>query len=112
MSMGHPIILDGDDTYYIPVTKPSLLIGAISAVNEAAIDAETTLTFSDGTTTIGTITIANAAAEGTIDKLAFDSTSLGKVEINEDTPLVIAVAGGSTNVEIALSLDFSEFHSY
>lgn len=106
------IIFDGDDTYYIPVVKPCLLTKAVSCVNEAAIDAETTLTFSDGTSTIGVITIANLAAEGTIDKLVLDATTKGKVELNEDTPLVVVVAGGSTNVEIALAAMFSDYHSY
>lgn len=103
-------ILDGDDTYYIPIPIASRVVKGVTINNEQAIDAETTLTLSDGTTTIGVFTIANLSAEGAVDHLVLDATSLGKVELGPNTPLVAVLAGGSTNVEIAMSLIMDEFH--
>jgi len=103
-------ILDGDDAYYIPVPVPARIIKCYTCVNEAAIDAETTLTITDGTTTVGVVTIANAAAQGTMDEIVFDTTSLGKVLFGPDTPIVATLAGGSSNVEVAVGLIMDEFH--
>jgi hypothetical protein len=102
--------LDGDDTYYIAVPLAGRISVAVSAVNEHAIDAQTTITISDGTTTIGVITIANLSAEGTMDSIVFDGTSLGKVLVGPTKPIVAVVAGGSTDVEISLSMLIDEFH--
>ena len=82
----------------------------MTTVNEQAIDAATTVTLSDGTTTIGVITIANLSAEGTVDSIVFDGTSLGKVLVGPAKPIVAVLAGGSTNVEICLSMLIDEFH--
>lgn len=103
-------ILDGDDAYYIAVPLNGRVVAAVTTVNEAAIDAATTVTLTDGTTTIGVITIASPSAEGTVDTIVFDSTSQGKVLVGPAKPIVATLAGGSSNVEICLSILIDEFH--
>ena len=104
-------ILDGDDVYYIPVPVTGRVVLCTTCVNEAAIDAATTLTLTDGTNTIGVVTIANTSAEGTVDQIVLDATTKGKVEVGPSTPIVATLAGGSSNVEIAVCIVIDEFHA-
>lgn len=104
-------ILDGDDTYYIPVPVTGRVVKVVTVNNEQATDAATTLTLSDGTTTIGVVTIASGAAEGEVDNIVLDSTSLGKVEVGPELPIKAVLAGGSTGIEIAVSIVIDTFHA-
>lgn len=104
------LYLDDDDAFMIPIPVPGRVCKAVSVVNDATIDAETTITLSDGTTTIGAITVAAASVEGTVDSIVFDSTSLGKVEVAPDTPLVVTMSGGATTPEIMVTVMIDEFH--
>lgn len=99
------------DTYYIPLDKTCRLVDAISVVDtETVATADKTITLSDGTNTIGVITVADASAEGTVDRIVLDSTTKGKVALDADTPLKIVVAG-SGNGEFEVTFVFDEFHA-
>jgi hypothetical protein len=99
------------DTYYVAVPKTCRVVGAVSVVDtEALTGSAGTITLSDGTNTIGVITIGVEAAEGTVDSIVLDSTTKGKVELDVDTPLKIVVAG-CTNGEFELTLLMDEFHA-
>ena len=99
-------------TEYVAIPKTCWLVKAVSVVNTTIITtADTLLTFSDGTTDIGTITITQSGcAVGDCDTLTLDTTSVGKVELDEDTPLVIEIDGSSGAGECNLTLVFSDFH--
>ena len=70
------------------------------------------ITFSDGTTTIGTVTITQSgSAEGDIDNLVLDTTSLGAVELGPEQYLKVAVTATPGQGAAILIMTFSEFHS-
>jgi hypothetical protein len=100
------------DTYYLPLPINCRLIDAQSAIDTQALSvADGTVTFSDGTTDIGTITVTQSGnAEGDVDSLVLDSTSLGKVALGPSTPLKIVLAG-NTNGEVEVTMVFDEFHA-
>jgi hypothetical protein len=100
------------DTYYLNLPVTCRLIKAVSAVDTQALSgADGTITFSDGTNTIGTITVAlTGTAEGDCDTMTLDSTTLGKVELGPGTPLKIVLAG-NTNGEVEVTMVFDEFHA-
>lgn len=76
--------------YYAP-HKTCRVIGARSALYTTLTTGDSTITISDGTTTIGTITITQSGcAVGDVDTISFDSTSEGKVEVGPSTPIKIA----------------------
>ncbi len=104
--------LSGAATQYVAPPVTCRLTDVISALNLALTTGDSTITLSDGTTTIGTVTITQSgSAAGDIDRLVVDSTSLGKVELGPNTPLKItndATPGqGATN----LTLKFDEYHA-
>ena len=99
------------DTYYIPLDKTCRLVDAISVVDtEAVTGSNGTITLSDGTSTIGVITIATGSAEATIDRIVLDSTTKGKVALDADTPLKVVVAGNSDG-EFEVTFVFDDFHA-
>ena len=99
------------DTYYLPVPVTCRVVKAYAVCDVQNFSvADGTITLSDGTTTIGTITVAAAAVEGEMDKLVMDGTSLGKVELSPTKPLKIVLAG-NTNGEVELTIAFDEFHA-
>lgn len=104
------LYLSEDDAYIIPVPLNGRVSTAVSVVNDATIDADTTITLTDGTTTIGVITIAATSTEGTIDTIVFDGTSLGKVLVGPAKPIVATMAGGATTPEVMMSVLIDEFH--
>jgi len=99
------------DVYYMAVPTTCRVVKAYSVcdVQDFSV-ADGTITLSDGSTTIGTITVAAAANEGDIDTLTLDGTSKGKVELDADTPLKIELAG-NTDGEVQLTVVFDEFHA-
>ena len=100
----------GADTYYVAVPVASRVVKATSVVTTQAVaTAAKTLTISDGTTDIGVITIANSSTEGTVDNIAFDSTSEGKVELGPSTPMKVVLAG-SGNGKFNVTSLMDEFH--
>lgn len=93
--------------YYIAPPLPCRLVAATFVSRAAATGADETITLSDGTTTIGTITVGySGAAVGDCDSM----TWAANVELDKDTPLKIAVAGTSTSTSGTLCLMFSEYH--
>ena len=100
------------DTYYLALPLNCRLIGAQSVIDtEALTGADGTITFSDGTTDIGTITVTQSgSAEGEVDSITFDTTSEGKVALGPSTPLKIVLAG-NTNGEVEVTMVFDEFHA-
>lgn len=98
--------LSGSDDRYMNPGMTCRIVGAYSCISgEAGVTEEKTITISDGTTTVGVITIALSAAVGTVDKIVFDSTSKGAVEFNVDTPVKVVPAGtsaGKANVTLVL----------
>lgn len=104
------LYLSEDDAYTIPVPLNGRVSIGVSVVNDATIDKATTITLTDGTTTIGVITIAAQSTEGTVDTIVFDGTSLGKVLVGPAKPIVATMAGGATTPEIMMSLMIDEFH--
>ena len=104
------LYLNADDAFAIPVPLAGRVISGVSVVNDATIDAETTITLTDGTSTIGAFTIAADSAELTVDNLVLDSTTLGKLEVGPSTPIVATMAGGATTPEIMISLMIDEHH--
>ena len=95
------------DTLYMPVPLPCRLVKAVFVSETAATVADETITLSDGTTTIGTITVAySGAAAGDCDTMVYSAA----VELDEDTPLNIVIAGTSTSTVGTLVMMFSEYH--
>lgn len=95
------------DTYVNPGTT-CWLVGAYTALTTVLTTGDSTITLSDGTTTIGTITITQSGcAVGDCDSLTISDYS---VELDTDTPLKInndATPGaGAAN----LTLVFDTFH--
>ena len=87
------------------------LIKADHALYTVLTTADLVITFSDGTTDIGTVTVTQSAcAEGDTDHIVLDTTSLGKVELGPDTPLMIEFDGGPDAGAGILVLTFDEFH--
>lgn len=97
--------LNGDPTTYVAVNRPCRLTRAISVITTAVTTNAVTLTFSDGTTTIGTITIAVGSAGG-VDEM----TWAANVELNETTPLKIVSSGTPGAGAVNVSLEFSQYH--
>lgn len=98
--------LSGSDDRYMNPGHTCRIVGAYSCISgEAGADTEKTITISDGTTTVGVITIAATAAVGTVDKMVLDTTSEGAVEFNVDTPIKVVPAGsdaGKANLTLVL----------
>ena len=97
--------LGGDPTIYVPVNHPCRLLEVTTAIITAVTTNTTTLTFSDGTTTIGTVEIAVGAA-GTIDNFVWAAN----VELNKTTPLKIVSSGTPGAGAVIMMLEFSEGH--
>ena len=102
--------LNSDPTIYMPVLQTCRLADAVSVIYTAITTNPVTVTFSDGTTTIGTLTIA-AGAAGVCDTFSVDSTSEGKVELDRDTPLKIVCSGTPGAGAIILACGFDLFHA-
>lgn len=99
------------DTYFIPVPLTSRVVKAYAAVDtEAVASAAKTLTFSDGTNTIGVITTGGSDAEGVVSTIVLDATTEGKVALGPATPLKVVVAGAG-NGEFEVTIMFDEFHA-
>lgn len=101
-----PITLSSD-TIYINPGHTCRIVGAYNVVSGTVNSGnEQVITISDGTTDVGTITIAASAAVGTVDKMVLDTTSKGAVEFNVDTPIKLVAAGTSTGLgNVTLVLD-------
>ena len=104
-------ILAGDDAYYLPVPVTGRAVKVYTCVNYITLDAETTLTLTDGTTTIGVVTIASGAVQGTMDEITIDTTSLGKLEVGPALPIVATLAGGATTPSVAVAIVIDTFHA-
>jgi hypothetical protein len=86
------------------------VVGAQSVLLTTLTTGDDTITLSDGTTTIGTITITQSGcAVGDVDGLDYDSTSIGKVELNETTPLKLVSSGAPGQGAADVTVQFSEF---
>lgn len=98
------------DIYYLPIPVPCRLVKAVSAIDtEALTVANGTITFSDGTTTIGTITVTQAGcAEGDVDVMT--SFTNDDVALGPDTPLKIQLSGNTAG-EVEVSMVFDEYHA-
>ena len=97
------------ETFYVNPGTTCWLVDAYTSLFTVIDTTDTTITMSDGTTTIGTITItASGVAEGDCDKMAASDLS---VELNTTTPLKIVCGGesGSTG-DAMLTLVFDEMH--
>ena len=97
--------LGGDPTIYVPVNHPCRLVAVTTVIITAVTTNTVTLTFSDGTTSIGTVTIAVGVA-GTLDTL----TWAANVELNSTTPLKIVSSGTPGAGAVIMMLEFSEGH--
>ena len=103
--------LSGSDDRYMNPGLTCRVVAAFSCISgEAGATGAKTITISDGTTTVGVITVAATAAVGTVDKMVLDATSKGAVEFNVDTPIKIVGAGtGAGLANVTLLLD--PYHS-
>ncbi len=101
----------GEDFWFYP-GKTCWLADAYTALYTVIDTTDTTITFSDGTTTIGVITItASGAAEGDVDQMVLDTTSLGKVEISKTKPLKIVGGGEAASTgDAMLTMIFDDLH--
>ncbi len=111
MILGPMIItVSTNEVWYVPVPITCQLVNAFTAISVTNVTiANETLTFSDGTTTIGTITIAfSGAAEGDVDRLSLSDLT---VELNITTPLKIEAAGTSTAGAVSLTMILDPYHS-
>ena len=97
--------LNGDPTTYVPVNQPCRLTMGTSVITADVTNNPVTLTLSDGTTTIGTFTIA-AGSAGDVDSLSYSAD----VELNESTPLKIVASGTPGAGAVRLALNFSDYH--
>jgi len=97
--------LAGDPTIYVPVNHPCRLVDVTTVIITAVTTNTVTLTLSDGTTTIGTVSIA-AGAAATLDTF----TWAANVELNKTTPLRIVSSGTPGAGAVIMMLEFSEGH--
>jgi len=95
------------DTYRIPVPIPGRVTHANCVVDlQDVATAEKVITLTNGTSTIGTITVAVDAVEGDIDNLVVNATTLGKVLVGPTAPIVAAMAGaGNGKMTITFVVD-------
>ena len=88
------------------------LVKATTCIYTVLTTADLVITFSDGTTDIGTITITQSgSAEGDIDLLTLDTTSLGVVDIGPSQYLKVELDGGPDAGAAILVMVFDEFHA-
>lgn len=100
------------ENFQVAVPVACRLIKADHALYTVLTTADLVITFSDGTTDIGTLTVTQSGcAEGDCDHIVLDTTSLGKVELGPDTPLKVALDGGPDAGAGILVLTFDEFHA-
>lgn len=104
--------LSGAANKYVAPPVTCRLVNAISALHTTLTTGDSTITLSDGTTDIGTITITQSGcAAGDVDSLSLDGTSLGKVALGPSTPLKIANDATPGQGACLVTLVFDEFHS-
>ena len=100
------------ENFFVALPVTCRLVKAETCLYTAITTADAVITFSDGTTTIGTITITQSGcAEGDIDHLSLDDTSKGKVDVGPAQYLKIALDGGPDAGAAILVMTFSEFHA-
>ncbi len=107
-----PVILTVStaEVWYFPVPTTCQLVDAFTAISVTNVTvADEVLTFSDGSTTIGTITIAfSGAAEGDIDRISLSDLT---VELNLSTALKVSAAGTCTAGAVSLTMVLDPYHS-
>lgn len=92
---------------YIALPTTCWLIDARSALYTVLTTGDSTITISDGTTTIGTITITQSGcAVGDVDAISFSDYS---VELNTSTPLKISCDATPGAGAAKVTLVFSEY---
>ncbi len=111
MILGPMIItVSTNEVWYVPVPITCQLVDAYTTISVTTVTVvDEVLTFSDASTTIGTITIAfSGAAEGDVDRLSLSDLT---VELNISTPLKIEAAGTSTVGAVSLIMVLDPYHS-
>ena len=97
---------------YLALPNTCRLVKAMTALITTLTTGDSTITLSDGTTDIGTITITqDGCAVGDIDNITFDTTSLGKVALGGTTYLKISNNATPGQGAALLTLVLDEFHS-
>lgn len=101
------------ENFFLAMPKTCRLVNAQTCLYTVITSADAVITFSDGVTDIGTITITQSGcAEGDIDTISLDSTSGGEVELGGSTLyLKIALDGGPGAGAALLTLVFDMFHA-
>lgn len=100
------------ENFFMAFPVTCRLVKATTCIYTVLTTADAVITFSDGTTDIGTITITQSgSAEGDIDQLVLDTTSLGAVELGPALDLKIALDGGPDAGAAILTMYFDAFHS-
>lgn len=102
------------ENFYVPMPAglTARLVKADTSLYTVLTAANAVITFSDGTTNIGTVTITQSGcAEGDIDHLVLDTSSGGAVELGGSTYLKVALDGGPSAGAAILVMTFDEYHS-
>ncbi len=104
--------LSGAANLFVAPPVACRLLNVITTLNTGLTTGDSTITLSDGTTTIGTVTITQSGcAAGDVDSMTVDSTSLGKVALGPSTPLKIANDATPDQGACLATLVFDEYHA-
>jgi len=101
------------ENYFLALPTTCRMVGARACLFTVIDSTDTLITFSDGTTTIGVITIPfSGCAEGDITDIVIDTTSDGKVELGGATELKLALGGEANSTgDAMITMTFDEFHA-
>lgn len=105
------ITLSGATAVYASVPMTCRIVGASYLVTTAITVATGTITISDGTTDAGSISCAVASANTSAGNYTLDTTSLGKVKFDKDTPIKLTPDGASTAGVVLVTLLLDEYHA-
>jgi hypothetical protein len=105
------VTVSGTTDVYVPIPVTGRLVKASYVVTTDVTVAADTVTFAQGSSTIGTCSVAVAAAGTGAGSLTPNTTTEGKVEVGPTKPIKITPGGGSTAGVVEFALVISEYHA-
>ena len=99
----------GAGTVYIPVPANMTMLGA-SATPSTATGCESTITFSSGSTAVGTLVVATAQGAGTVSNaIMHATTATRKTLFTKAIPIKVTVDARSNSAYIYVTVYMDEF---